>query len=100
MSEFTYPGYTIEVGGLGTETHLEHDPKHLLRYIDAIPDDPNGQMFTSGFYVGTQTQAFKPTFFDKVRIEGSKRQAWDDLVLLLGSDAVKARLDQVAEEVR
>ena len=98
MSEFTYPGYKVEA-----DVCEQQDPRHppfLIRHIDAIPDDIALSMVTSHSYVGLCKMDGSFQYFSEAKIERFKQQAWSDLVLLLGSGAVKARLEQVAKEMR
>ena len=97
MSEFTYPGYTVE-----TDVCEQQDPRHppfLIRHIDAMPDNHNLPMATCHYCVGICKMDGSFQYFSEAKIAKFKRQAWDNLVLLFGSGAVKARLEQVARGV-
>lgn len=89
MSEFAYPGYTIEESGFEHVTA----PSFLTRYIDAMPFLHSTLMpATAPYNVGVSpSDDKKPNrYFDDETIERNRQTAWGYLTELLSKNKEEA----------
>ena len=89
MSEFTYPGYNIELDTVPFEFLDVDGITYLYHHFRAAPNDPKAQHAKCPFIVGTRKKGGETQMLRETDQDKNRNEAWNYLVELLDRDTGK-----------